>query len=582
MAAANNQANNGKVLAFKKEGEFFYKRGVAMLEKNKILDAVSNFSKAVEINPENEEYVISLAESFSNIGYYDESNRVIFAHFPNLETRPADGFFGLGCNFAAMMDYENAKACIEQYLSMEPDGEYACDACDMLEAIFMYENEKAKDKEKIKLHAVREPLPSIHDVIMAEDDDEKFGVEAIEKRITKDKKLFFLRNLLTIKFFLKHDYKKAEEYTNLVLQDDLDNVHAHCNRVMIASASNNDEMLNKELDYIRSYRTENMNELNRIGLTLLEYSTPDEALPVLKHMYSKLPYDKTIMHKLAICYYALKEYKKSIELYDKLIKLDEKDDIAFYYRNICACAQNNGITRGGLVIDYEVPMDEVVERVSKIKDFVRLPFEEQLDKWKNDAPSERLIVWGTRCHDIAIKRAMLTLVSTFADKKAEILLRKFLLHENENDDLKREVFGLLAQMQAESPFIGYIGGALIESHVDRIEFMEKIPKIYRDILTNSIQNMESVYSGDALLYATHLWKNYLEANNKSLPQINKNQGEALSVVIEYFAVNKSGAVISKQELCEKYNISSTRFDNAYLKLEPFIEITDDELNGIQE
>ncbi len=570
MITKQHQAQNGKVLAFKKEGDFFYKRGVAMLEKNKMLDAILNFQKAVESDLENEEFAISLAEAFSNIGKYDESNKIIFAHFPNVETRPAECFFGLGCNFASMMDYENAKACLEQYLSMDSDGEYACEACDVLDAIDAFEREQEKEPyRKTELREVKEPIPSIHEVLTAEDDDEKFGIAAIEKMIIKDKKLFFLRNLLAVKHFLKQEFDKAEAQTALVLQEDASNIHAHCNNVMIAFASKNEEVLRRELEYIKNYRTENMNELNRIGLTLLEYSSAGEALPVLKHMYSKAPYEKTIVHKLAICYYALEEYKKSIELYDRLLKMDEKDDVAFYYRGICKNALSTGTKRGALVLDYEVPMDEVVSRIARIKEFVQLSFEEQIDMWQKDVATERLIIWGIRCHDLGVKRAMLALISTFEDKKAELELRKFLLNEHENDELKREVFALLAQMQAKDPYIAYVGGALVESRVDRIDFMEKIPKIYRDVLTNCIERMEQRYSTDALIYATHTWKKFITANTDGLKPINRNQAEALTAVLEYRAANAVGENISKYELCEKYNISSTRFENALAKLNAY-------------
>ena len=475
MTLKQNQAENGRILAFKKEGDLFYKRGVAMLEKNKMLDAILNFRKAIETDYENEEYIISLAEALSNIGKYDESNRVIFAHFPNVETRPAECFFGLGCNFASMSDHENAKACLEQYLSMESDGEYAVEAMDVLEAIDAFEQERAKENpKKTELYAVTEPIPSIHDVITSDGEDEKFGVAAIEKMISKNKKLYFLRNLLAVKHFLKQDFDKARAQTEAVFKDDASNVHAHCNNVMIAHAQKDEITFSREVEYIKKYRTENMNELNRIGLTLLEYSSPKDALPILKHMYSKAPYEKTIIHKLAICYYALEEYKKSIELYDRILKLDDKDDIAFYYRSIAKSALNTGAKRGALVIEYEVPMDEVVSKIAKIKEYVQLTLEEQLSLWQNDASFERLIIWGIRCHDVGVKRAMLALLSTFQDKKAEIELRKFLLNEHENDDLKREVFALLTQMQAKDPYIAYIGGALVESRVDRIDFMENL------------------------------------------------------------------------------------------------------------
>ena len=469
---------------------------------------------------------------------------------------------------------------MEQYLALKPEGEYVYDACDVLDAIEVIEKDKEKEAAALtKVEKQHEEIPSIRDVLTADDDDEKYGIKSLEKMMEKERKLFFLRNLLSIKYYLRQEYDKAREQAELVIKEDAANIHAHCNQIMIAAAQNDDETLKKEIEKIKKHRTENMNELNRIALTLLEYSSPQDALPVLKHMYTKAPYEHTVIHKLAICCYAMDDYKRSIELYDLITKIDETDDVAVYYRNVCNTAMKTGNKRGGLVLDYEVPMDEVVSRISRIKSFIQLSFDEQLEMWKNDSATVRLLIWGVRSRDMGVKRAMLTLISTFNDKRAELVLRDFLLREDEPDELKREVFALLAHMHAKEPFVAYIGGDLIESHVDMVEFMNKVPKPYRDVLSMCIEKMEANYSSSALFAAINIWKRYIEAHKDNFTTINKNQVTALSVALEYSAAKVTGVDVSRYELCAKEQISPARFEHAYAKIEPYIT---EEVSGEEE
>ena len=89
------------------------------------------------------------------------------------------------------------------------------------------------------------------------------------------------------------------------------------------------------------------------------------------------------------------------------------------------------------------------------------------------------------------------------------------------------------------------------------------------MLTTCIERMERKHSVDALIYATHIWKRYITDNIDTLKSINRNQAEALSVVLEYLSANAVNEDVSVDALCEMYSISITRFENALKKLSEY-------------
>lgn len=570
MIITEKSKKQGKVLSFEKNSEFFFKRGLSKLDKNDLLEAICNYRRALLCEPDSEEIVMAIAEVLAQMGRYADSNRLIFMHFPDADARPNECFFGLGCNFTAMKEYENARACLEQYITNEPNGEFVYEACDMLdildEVIDVAQPDEQGDDLRIIKKAPRD-IPDMIDILIPGNDD-RYSVSSVEKLIEEYPELYYMRNALALKLYLAHDLENAFLQIQEVFKVDPDNIHAHCNLAVLRNHEKDYESVEKEIEFLKNAQTEDMGELNRIAITFMELGNAYDAYPILKRMYMKDAYNTGIIHKLAICAYSLGDYKRAISCYDRLIKIDDRDSVARFYREVCLRAQISGSMRAGLMLDYEVPMDEIVTRIKRIKKYLEKPRAELLKLWQEGGEFERLILWGTKFHDHGIKRTMLNLIAEFGDRKAELTLREFLLREPELDQIKREVFALLNQMHAREPYLSMIDGELVESRVSMLEFMQDVPKPYRDVVTLCVDHMDKKCSSECIFNAAQIWKNYIGSLG-AYPSMNKDQTLAMAVVLEYFAVNRKGDKVTKADICREYGISSVRFDNAYAKLKPF-------------
>ena len=126
---------HGKVLPFQQKGEFFLRRGMTKLDRNNLLDAIVNYRQALALEPENAEYKLALAEVLTEMNRFEESNRILLTLFEGGTSTISECYFGMGCNFIGMQDYDHARDSFEHYATIDPDGEFADEAYDMLDVL---------------------------------------------------------------------------------------------------------------------------------------------------------------------------------------------------------------------------------------------------------------------------------------------------------------------------------------------------------------------------------------------------------------------------------------------------------------
>src|SRR5690554_1773027 len=108
-----------KVIPFDQNGQFYHRKAKKHMDNNNYLNALSLYRKAVEKEPQNVEYLLDLAEVFTEMGCFDQSSKVLFSILQRENAR-VDCYFGLGCNFLGMQDYARAMECFEKYLDIDP------------------------------------------------------------------------------------------------------------------------------------------------------------------------------------------------------------------------------------------------------------------------------------------------------------------------------------------------------------------------------------------------------------------------------------------------------------------------------
>lgn len=547
------------MLSFEQNGEFYLRSGMTKLDKNDLLGAMASYRTALDKDPDNPDIILAIAEILTAMQRYDESNRLLMSRFA-VDERPSEAFFGMGCNFMAQREYDQARMSFDKYLELEPDGEFAYSAYDMAEAIddgsaqsFGGVYDKAKESAELARR-------------MMEQEDFKGAIESLEKLIAEQPEQILPRNHLALAYYCVHDYDRATEQVGEVLRRDPSNIQAHCNLAVFMRGAKDDLGLKRQVDYLKTVHPEDLDELNHLGVTLMEVREFEAALDIFKKIQQSRPYEAGVLHRLALCHYHIGDYAAAVKLYDKLLQIDRQDSIAAYYRSACRAAERGEKRQMSLVLNYQVPPEEIVQRIRSINEYIHTPREELQKLWHRGSDLQTLAKWGLTLPDVSVKRAMLSFIASFKDKAAEGMLRDFALQREHGMDIKRDAFALLKNMGAKEPYLSYVNGELMESRVSLVPVLpEGMPKAYAEILESCLSYMRGIRNNDCMSVAVKIWTAYVEGLTGYRP-LSRGQVLGLAAAIEYVACRRQGTEVTKWELCSKYGISVARFNNALAKL----------------
>lgn len=343
-------------------------------------------------------------------------------------------------------------------------------------------------------------------------------------------------------------------------------MQARCTRALLRQSNHDMQGAMEDAQALREMTIEDMDDLHRASLTLMELGDFAGAQPFCAKWPSRAPYDTGILHRQGLCAYALEEYDRAAHYYDLLTKIDRTDTIARYYRRLCKRTAAGGKKRQGLPLHYQVPMDEVVQRVRTLNNYIRKSKEAQQAEWGPEGELTGLAQWCLTLSEDDIRQAALHLIASFGDVWSERLLRDFALRREPDAEIKRRALGLLKHIGAKEPYLTYIDGQMMESRVSLLPGLpENLPAPYRDVLKTCLEGMRGVRSEDAVQRAGKLWQSYLEQENH-YAHLTGAQVAALAAALEYTACQAAEEKVTKLELCRKYGVSMLRFNGALAKL----------------
>ncbi|HWQ57383.1 MAG TPA: tetratricopeptide repeat protein [Clostridia bacterium] len=562
----------GKVLSFEQKGEFFYKRGLDRLDENKLAEALCNYRLASARDPGNEEVLLAMAEVLTEMERYDESNRILFA-LMRREEYDSECYFGLGCNFMGLNDVAHAKDAFERYVELEPEGEFVYDAYDMLDAIEEAEfyREGSSSGALVEVNRKDEAYDAAEEG--REFLEQEHYDKAEEKLLTAlrlDPDLHWARNNLTLVYFCRREHKRAANEAKTVLEREPKNLQALCNLAMVQQTMRDKAAANRTADAMARCEAEDPDDLNRMSLVLMDLSRYAEALPLMRKLRKHYPYDEGSLHRLALCAFQTEQFAEAVGCYDTLLKINAQDTIARYYRGLCRAAQASGgasnAAKRKFMLNYQVPFDEMLARINRLNEIVGASKDGLEEAWENNAELKSLVEWGFTLPDRGIKRALITLISTFQDARGEEMLRDFILRRDQPDELKHEALASLTRQEAKEPYIAYLGGVLVQSRVSHT-LSGGVSKPYRDALVLCLSTMRGRRPDKVATRAVSLWEKYIHGMEETLPRLSRAQASAMAAALEYVACREVGEKAVKTDICARYGVSALRFKNALTRLE---------------
>ena len=553
-----------KIIPFEQNGEFFHRKARKYVENNNYINALSYYRRAVEKEPDNIEYLLDLAEVFTEMGYFTESNQILFGIVQKNQSR-GDCYFGIGCNFLGLQEYARAEEWLEKYLDLDEDGLYSEEARDLLDVLksqeFYLDNYDGMDSSKER---------ALKNAAKGKDyldkGDYKRAVRELEKVVRDEPGLVFARNNLALAYFCNGQLDKAIDTCYGILRDFPQNVHANCNAALFNYEKGDTANSDKYLKVILGLNVDDPEEMHKIAVTLCELKQHERVHQLLRSLLQYKPYDIKILHYTAIACFNMRMFKVALKYWDKIEKIAPNNTISGYYKKHTQGIMRNEQGFKELPYSFQVPYDEIIRRVKKINELLKLPNGDLAAKWKHEDSLSSLLSWGLDLNDQVIKKAILNVVASFRDKKSERFLRDFILRKNESDELIREGLTLLKQMDASEPYIAYVGDNIVEVKVNFMEQSQQdVSRVLIAIPQFAIDNMMLRYPKGYEDEIRALWDQIIEHIPPDVILRRKPEGWAAGLELYYCVVNSLKA--NKTMIAEIYFISYTTLMRSFNDIE---------------
>lgn len=535
----NLKKRDAKVLPFEQSAGFYYRQAVRQSDRNNYYDALAFFRKAHEKDAGNQEYVQALAYMLTEMACYEESNQVIFAAFARGQKSP-QCYFILGCNFMGLNDFEKAEDSFEKYASLDPEGEFAEEAEDLMLMLSARETFFYRG-------GLVDVSPGLEDAergkYLLDCGEYKQAIKYLERSAEKNPALLFARNNLSLAYFCDDRLDEAIETTERVLEEDPGNIHASCNLAIFYNEKKDRDAVARAIDYILGLEAAEADDLQKIAVTMCELGYHKQACGKLKELLEYRPYDKRILHYMAVALFNTGQYDEAVVYWRRIMKLDPENTIAPYYVAL-ALERKEKPEKRLLSYYFQVSYDEMARRMRALD---RL-FEGTCRK---DLPEQdfRLLLWGLDLGDIDVKRKILGYLGSMGTQRAESALRQYILRRSEPDEVKKEVFALLGGMGAAEPYVAYIDDKISEVRVTLIQDSGKDGNF--SVVVATALCMMVGYGAKVMQHAIKAWERFSR----------KNQGmklrntEAWSAALEYYTLRQCGEKVTKASVCRKYKVS---------------------------
>lgn len=224
----NDRQEIAKIIPFVQTGEYYFKKGLKAYRKRDIYKAKKYLQRAVQLQPDESMFVCQLAVVLTELGEYSQSNTLLHKIIDEIDPDMSECYYFISNNYAHLGLFQEAYRYANQYLEIEPDGEFADDTEDLLELLSIESDVEEdeydlQDELIVKQEKAREYL---------ETGELEQATHLLKEIIEQYPDFWSAYNNLALAYFYTGDVVKAAELLEEVLERNPGNLHALCNMLV--------------------------------------------------------------------------------------------------------------------------------------------------------------------------------------------------------------------------------------------------------------------------------------------------------------------------------------------------------------
>ncbi len=539
---------NSKIVPFEPDAAFFFERGVRFLNRHDLSRALKSFERAVQCEPSNAVNHCNLAGVLSELGDFEKSNEILQSVLTDLAPDMTECYFYMANNYANLGEYELAEEHVVKYLEVDPTGEFAPDADEMLDVLIhefgggdILRESRRKQQESSKEHDLARNLleeGKFHEASALLAKEIELQPDAVAAR----------NNLALAKYYLGH-IDAAIELTREVLELESKNVHALCNLAVFIRHRGQHEEYRQLISLLTKLMPLQFDQGYKLATTLGILGEHQAAYRIfLQLVQFGDRHDPTLYFALAAASANLNRFKQSRQWMMEVQALDPESGIADYYLQEIDRAIEKG-DRVLLSYSYQLPF----HLRSNLNSQTRTGTFAKIGAWAKDPTVRSSLYFALFRGPRATKREALQALVVLHDAETIHILRDFVRDPTQGEDMVWNGLFVLQSMHVTGAVEAFVGGQLVTLQLPaRDERMFSWNAILEAVY-HEVEEALLVRDTDLVDLAYEIWIRYLMNVYTDLPKIVKRR--VWSAALEYVVRRTSGRTEPQAIVASRYEVS---------------------------
>lgn len=224
------KAKNENIIRFNPNGEFYFTKGVKAFQRHEMALAKKYLGRALQLEPDEPIIACQLAITLAEMEEYLESNRLLLMVMEELDSYMYECHYFLANNYAYMGLYKDAAHHAKLYLKHEPSGEYVHDARELLEVIFLEDDDFLDESLGNPIFQENDLIEKQEFVrIMLAEGKFREAIDYLDEMIVEYPDFWPAFNNLALAHYYSGNKAEAKNLVEKVLDENPGNLHAMCN-----------------------------------------------------------------------------------------------------------------------------------------------------------------------------------------------------------------------------------------------------------------------------------------------------------------------------------------------------------------
>ena len=278
---AKARIQKGKLLSFVPTGEYYFTKGLKAYHRRDFIKAKKYLGRAIQLEPGEPMITCQLAIVSTELGEFENSNRLLHHILEELDPEMAECHYFLANNYAHLGFFKDAYHHSKLYLQLDPEGDFAEDAEDLLDVLTLESDEfedelYEQDDLIVKQEQARELLESGYF---------PKAIELLKDVVKEYPEYWSAYNNLALAYFYLGKVEKAESILAEVLERNPGNLHALCNRLVFAHYQGQTESVSEMLQSLKKIQPLLSEHQFKLGATFALVGEYHYAYVWLKKLY---------------------------------------------------------------------------------------------------------------------------------------------------------------------------------------------------------------------------------------------------------------------------------------------------------